>query len=83
MKLPLLILAAFAAGCLLTNIVLPVHTANAQDRTQIMLTPKSRFEHVVAGENIWMFDSASNQMIGCHFGGSGGTQLSCDKAKLP
>lgn len=83
MKPSLPVLLAFAGGCLITLAAEPVKHAFAQDRTQIMLTPKSRFEHVVAGENIWMLDSAGNQMIACRFGGTGGNQLACDKAKLP
>lgn len=83
MKLSLPILLAFTAGAVMTIAIEPVKQAFAQDRTQIMLTPKSRFEHVMAGENIWMHDSANNQMIACHFGGAGGNQLACERTRLP
>ncbi|MES2535569.1 MAG: hypothetical protein V4632_06810 [Pseudomonadota bacterium] len=83
MKLPLIVVSAFLSGCLLTALVNPVQTAIAQDRSRIQITPKSTFEHVLAGENIWMFDSSANQMIGCHFAGPANSRLLCERTKLP
>jgi hypothetical protein len=83
MKLSLVAVTAFLSGCLLTALVNPIQLAIAQDPSRIQITPKSTFEHVLAGENIWMFDSSANQMIGCHFAGPAQGRLLCEKAKLP
>ncbi|MDB5842438.1 MAG: hypothetical protein JWQ23_4390 [Herminiimonas sp.] len=83
MKQPLIVVAAFVSGCVLTALLDPLQLAFAQDRPQIRLTPKSNYEHVLSGENIWLFDSSNNQMIGCHFGGAGSAQVVCEKAKVP
>ena len=83
MKQALIIGAAFVAGCVATTLAGPVRQALAQERPQIRLTPKSNYEQVLAGQNVWMLDSSNSQMVGCRFGGASGSQVICEKAKLP
>ncbi|MDB5729494.1 MAG: hypothetical protein JWQ00_2699 [Noviherbaspirillum sp.] len=83
MKQYVIVFAAFLCGCLFFAVADPLRPASAQDRSQIRVAPKSAFENVLAGDSIWMFDSANNQVVGCRFGGSAIAKITCDKAKLP
>jgi ABC-type molybdate transport system substrate-binding protein len=83
MKQSLIVFAAFLCGCAFFAAVNPLPQATAQERPQIRVSPKSAYENVLSGDNIWMFDSATNQVIGCRFGGSAIAKITCDKAKLP